>query len=51
VIDIQEKSPDLILYKIDEFYLLKKILPYNIFKDYRAKYENNKFVLLEKVNN
>lgn len=51
VIDIHEKSPDLILYKIDELYLVKKILPYNIFKDYRAKYENNKFVLLEKVNN
>jgi len=51
IIDIQEKNPEFVLYQIDEFYFIKKILPYNIFKDYNVKYANNKFVLLEKVNN
>jgi hypothetical protein len=51
IIDIKEKKPEFVLYKIDEFYFIKKILPYNIFKDYNVKYANSKFALLEKVNN
>jgi hypothetical protein len=48
ITDIKVKSPEFILYKIDEFYYVKRLLPDDFFKNYKTRYKNNRFVLLQK---